>query len=512
MVLTPFPKPTIETVNKCFPWTEVSMCRSKKVVLSILLLCISTLCQARLIQIIHTNDLHSYFTGYYNGDGGYARLLTKIKQLKEEAAANEIEVLQLDAGDWGEGSSFFLSDNGSDSIKALELLGVEIATIGNHDYQLGGNVLGKQIRAANVSTKFVLANLEQTPDMELGNTLSPYVDVDRGEIAIRVIGLTTSEDFFQYSVSPGKILSSKTVGEAEAKKGKEEGRELVIALTHLGVYEDESLVRNSSSIDVVIGGHSHSKLSKVNWEKNKEDKLIPIVQAWAHGLAVGSLLLDVSDSGEVKVVEYKLHEIVGPLDADQEMSDFIQTSVQKRNEKFEYKWDEIIGETETPITGYVDGYPVNKSSCWGRHMARAARKAVNASVGIHIAGFEGVYKPAGPVTFGDIVDHFPHFRKFGDQGWEIVTVYMSGFILKPVLYWVDRQGYGLSFSGLGYKEIDDLEDKATYTIAFPAEVALAIKTSFPEYRKYLKGLKYTGQFYWPVMINYVKENSPIKCR
>ena len=119
---------------------------------------LSSLAHGRLIQIIHTNDLHSYFTGNAKGAGGYARVMTKIKQLRAEAAIKGIEVLQVDAGDWGEGTSFFLSENGADSIKALEMLGVEVATIGNHDYLLGGNTLGRQIRAAGVKTKFVLAN------------------------------------------------------------------------------------------------------------------------------------------------------------------------------------------------------------------------------------------------------------------------------------------------------------------------------------------------------------------
>nr|MBA2403613.1 metallophosphoesterase [Bdellovibrionales bacterium] len=166
----------------------------------------STLSHARLLQIIHTNDLHSYFTGYQNGTGGYARVMTKIKQLKAEAANKGIEVLQLDAGDWGDGTSYYLADNGGDSIKALEMLGIEVATIGNHDHQLGGKNLGQQIRAANVKTKFAVANIVATPDMELGNTLVPYVDLEKANIPIRVIGLTTSENFFQYSLTPGHVL------------------------------------------------------------------------------------------------------------------------------------------------------------------------------------------------------------------------------------------------------------------------------------------------------------------
>lgn len=469
----------------------------------------STLGQARMLQIIHTNDLHSYFTGNHKEAGGYARVLTKIKQLRAEAKNRGIEVLQVDAGDWGDGTSFYLADNGSDSIRALELLGIEVTTIGNHDHQLGGKSLGEQIRSANVKTKFTVANLIHTPEMNLGDVLLPYVDLDRGNIPIRIIGLTTPEQTFQYSIFPGRISDPVPLGEVEGRKAKLAGRELVIVLTHLGISQDEKLIQNSTAIDLVIGGHTHTKLSEAKWVKNKNGKAIPIVQAWAHGLAVGSLLLNIKEGGGVEIIDYKLHKIEAPLAPDPVMTDFVARAQDKRNLNFQFNWNEIIGETKTPMTGYVDGSPVYRSSCWGYHMATAARKAAGASVGIHISNFEGIYRPPGPITYADLADNFPHIRKFGDQGWEIVTVFLSGYKVKALMYWISRQGYGVTFSGLGYKKISD---KGTYRIAFPAELALGIKTSFPAYRQYLQGLKYTGKYYWPVMVDYLKEHSPISCR
>ncbi len=484
------------------------------VIFALTLLSLSSLSHARLLQIIHTNDLHSYFTGNANGSGGYARVMTKIKQLRAEAASKGIEVLQVDAGDWGEGTSFFLSDNGGDSLKALEMLGVEVATIGNHDTLLGGNTLGRQIRAAKVKTKFVLANLVPTEEMGLGNTLVPFVDLERAQIPIRIIGLTTDENYFQYAIAPGKVLDPLPVGEVEGKKAKAAGRELVIALTHLGDEKDYLLARNSTSIDVIVGGHTHTKLNKVVWIKNLNGKNVPVVQAWAHGLAVGSLLLEVKENvAGVEVVEYKLHEIVAPIAADPEMAEFVEKSSLKRNINFVHNWDEVIGDTETPMTGYVDGMPVIKSSCWGYHIATAAREAANANIGVHIANFEGVFKKAGPITYADLADNFPHVNKFGDQGWEIATVFMSAVKLKMFMKLVRMKGAGVTFSGFGSSTLSEksIDMNGTYRIAFPAEVALAINTSYPGYRQYLQGLEHTGQYYWPVMVKYIKEHSPIKC-
>jgi 2',3'-cyclic-nucleotide 2'-phosphodiesterase (5'-nucleotidase family) len=338
------------------------------------------------------------------------------------------------------------------------------------------------------------------------------VDVVRGGIPIRIIGLTTSEYYFQYSVLPGKILPPAPVAEAQGLLAKKAGKELVIALTHLGTSQDSTVARNTTAIDVIIGGHTHTKLTEVKWTKNKDKKNIPIVQAWAHGLAVGTLLLDVKEGGGVSVVEYKLHEVGPEVAPDPAMTAFIENASPRRNANLAFPADEVLGETKTSLSGYLNGKPVLRSSCWGRHMATAARQAAGASVGIHVSHFEGMWKPAGPVTYADLANEFPHFRKFGDQGWEIATVTMSGIKLRAMMYYISRKGYGVTFSGLGYIALDELDDKAIYRIAIPAEVALAIKTSIPGYRHYLQGLKYTGKYYWTAMAEYIRKNSPLTCR
>jgi 5'-nucleotidase len=479
--------------------------------LSSLFLFFSQTAQCRLLQIIHTNDLHSHFTGYNDGRGGYARVMAKIKEIRASAREKNIEVLQVDAGDWGEGTAFFHGHEGVDSLKALEMLGAEVATIGNHDHLMGPNALSKMLRAADIKTKFVVANLVTTPEMELDNLLSPSMDLERGGIKIRIIGLTTPESWFQYSMFPGKVSSPYSIGESLAKKAKADGRELVIALSHLGLYADESLAANSSHIDVIIGGHTHTRLSKVDYIKNRAKEYVPIVQASGHTLAIGSLLIDLKDDGEVDVVEYKLHDINDSIKPDSRMQDFVESAITRRNQNFENRWDEVLGESKVSIAGYANAHPVYRTSCWGWHFATAARKITGAAVGIHLSPFEGLAKQPGPVTFGDVVDSFPHVRKFGDPGWEIVTTTIPALKLRAAMYWVSRKGYGVTFSGLGYKDIPE-DDKGVYTVAFPAEVALAIQRSFPAYRQYLTGLKHTGKYYWPVMMDYVKDNSPLKCR
>lgn len=169
---------------------------------------------------------------------------------------------------------------------------------------------------------------------------------------------------------------------------------------------------------------------------------------------------------------FRLHEIASPLSPDPEME------ICKNH--FPNLWDQVIGHRETPINGYKNGMLASGQSCWGRHIAKAICKEVGASVGMNVSGFLGVGKGPGPVTFGDIVDNLPHIRKYGDQGWEIATICMSGWKLRPLMAWANRRGYSVDFSGLGYLDVpryESIKDKANYRIAFPSEMAVAINGS-----------------------------------
>jgi len=497
---------------------------------------ISFFVEARTLHILHTNDLHSYFQGYRNGLGGYAKLMTKIQELKSESQSKGIEVLHLDGGDFGEGTSFFLSENGATSIKALGVLGVDVSVIGNHDHMLGGSVLGDQIRRAKVSTKFLSANLVQTKEMNLSDLVKPYVDLERAGIKIRIIGLSTSEAHYQYPLLPGFILPPVPIGIHLGNKARESGKELVIALTHIGQKEDEKLARESSEIDLIVGGHSHHFLDKVNWQTNKKNRSVPIVQAGSHGLALGSLMLDVSDAGEVKVLNYTLHQIPTDLEENSQMLSLVDQAVENRNNYFQNRWDEVIGESYINLSGHRFGAPILSQSCWGQHMARISKESTGSDIGVHLAIFEGEEIPAGPIKFGDIIDNFPHFRKYGDRGWEMTTIEMKGIFLKLFISAVVNitQNFGVNYHGLSFKTVlipqsipyiggrilptqmkingEKINHSANYKMAFPAEVAFAIKESLPEVaKKIFPGLHFTGKFYWTEIERYIRQQSPIKC-
>ena len=67
---------------------------------------------------------------------------------------------------------------------------------------------------------------------------------------------------------------------------------MVICLSHLGYSEDKELAAQTSDVDVIVGGHSHTLLHKKQLVKNPDGEDVVVVQNWKWGLNVGCLTVD----------------------------------------------------------------------------------------------------------------------------------------------------------------------------------------------------------------------------
>jgi len=404
-----------------------------KLILAALL--ISTASMAKKVQIIHTNDLHSFYFGpSRSGDGGYARVKTLIDKLKADAEKDGIPSLVLDAGDFGEGSYQFLFDNGIGSFKALDMLGVDAAVVGNHDHMFGGKMLSDQIKESGVQTQILGANIATTADMKLKGLLKPSAVFDLDGIRVDVIGLTTDSLHFMHQIRPGFIFPAAPVSRAYSKVAREDGSDLVIALTHLGLDKDKRLAKDDPELDVIIGGHSHTRLDEVFKQINQEERSIPIVQTGAHAMAVGSLILDVKGPKDVEVVSYKLHDAFTSVHEDQEVKSFVEdVDYRARRALAGNKWDSVIGTSEIDLAGYVDGNQQKFDGCWLKHLPKIIHEESGSNVGLYLSAFTGKAVPKGDITYGNIIENFPHVNEYGRPGWEIMKFKINGWKLYTLL-------------------------------------------------------------------------------
>jgi 5'-nucleotidase len=296
--------------------------------------------QAKRLRVIHLNDLHSFFEGYpRHKRGGYARVKTQIDLLIAKSNREGVPYIVVDGGDWGEGNAYYYIENGQAALKSLDLLGVDAAVVGNHDYMFGENSLKKQLEQVNPRVQLLGANMIFTPEMGLDQYVRPEVLIKRGGLKVQIVGLTTSEIHFRSYLLPGIIENPIKIAK---KIQRHPEADLTIALTHLGVETDKKLARKAKAFDLVVGGHSHTRIENILAVKQRgTGNMVPIVQTGAHGLAVGELLLDVKGPGEVKVLRYQLHDITEKLEEDARLKAFVDRAKKLRLNRFSDRWDKV---------------------------------------------------------------------------------------------------------------------------------------------------------------------------
>ena len=145
------------------------------------------------IQIVHTNDIHGYYTVTKSGTLGFAVL----KSIVDASGAD----LVLDAGDTFHGQAFATLEKGQSIAELMDYVGYDATTPGNHDWSYGADAL-KEFDAQN-SFKILAANVVN--EKGEGYFESPYlvkdVTADDGtKLKVGVLGVI-DDSFYTSTVS-----------------------------------------------------------------------------------------------------------------------------------------------------------------------------------------------------------------------------------------------------------------------------------------------------------------------
>ncbi|HAR38803.1 MAG: metallophosphatase [Bacteroidetes bacterium GWD2_45_23] len=252
--------------------------------------CLTLVAQERLV-ILHTNDTHSRIeplpqTDRTNPDkGGVVRRASYIDQVRAENK----QVLLFDAGDFLQGTPYFNLFKGEVEVKAMNLMHYDAATLGNHEFDYGLEVLQKVIRLAHFPIVSSNYDFSETP---LSGMVRPYLILKKGKLRIGVIGINIQPN--------GLIATDNYKGmkyldpEETANKMAEQLRrkqkcDLVVCLSHLGYGADLRLAESSRNIDLIIGGHSHTYLQEPVERMNRDNKPVLIYQTSGRGATVGRM-------------------------------------------------------------------------------------------------------------------------------------------------------------------------------------------------------------------------------
>ena len=125
------------------------------------------------LTILHTNDTHSQVEPKTNDQGGYARRMGLIRQER----ALDRNLLLVDAGDFCQGTPYFNFYHGRVELQAMNRMGYEASTLGNHEFDNGLDTLAAVLKTAKFP--IVCANYDFT-GTALEDIIKPYTIVRKG--------------------------------------------------------------------------------------------------------------------------------------------------------------------------------------------------------------------------------------------------------------------------------------------------------------------------------------------
>ena len=208
--------------------------------------------------ILHTNDTHGALLGF-----------AQVAQVKTDYENKGATVILADAGDYSQGASYVSLSKGATAITVMNAAGYDFATLGNHEFDYGWPQLKQNLESAEFQVLVADVLGEDGEPIYDGHVIK---EVDG--VKIGFFGMETPEA--STKANPALIVGLSfpqaeemyAIAQAEVDALREEGADLVIALTHLGV-DDESepnrsldLYANVTGIDFIIDGHSHTVMTE----------------------------------------------------------------------------------------------------------------------------------------------------------------------------------------------------------------------------------------------------------
>jgi 5'-nucleotidase len=270
------------------------------------------------ITILHVNDTHSHLDAIGPKDrnldgtlGGLAKAATVIATLK----ATEANALFVHAGDLFNGDAYFaahIGPGGSPALSVPEMqllaqLGLDVMTLGNHEFGLGTDALAAALFAAfQAGGPSVLTANVDIGAAGLTGLVQPSVVKEIGGVRVGFFGMTAIDFLSQGAPFLARDLNGTLqIAEDQAAALRANGAGVVVFLSHLGFELDQLVAASVPGIDVVIGGHDHLLLSQPVLVPGPSGKSVPVVQAGEFYKWVGKLTLSV-ENGQVSLAGYQL--------------------------------------------------------------------------------------------------------------------------------------------------------------------------------------------------------------
>jgi 5'-nucleotidase/UDP-sugar diphosphatase len=384
------------------------------------------------LTILHSNDVHGHLlpfsyptspafrrTSIYTGSmqntgvlgafdlpqrrdiGGIARRATLAGRIRTELAAQGTPVWLMDAGDFFFYSPFSNEYHGDADVQAMTQAGYDFGTLGNHEFEVTLDQLKKLVADAHYG--LLCANIT---DNATCKPLTKRYEVRQvGDVRVGIFGLVTNVTNSNAAREGLTCEDAMTVApKVVAELRGEQKVDIVILISHIGLDMDKLMASKVPGIDVIVGGHSHDRLTQgefVPWSgelKSDEVNGTVIVQTgqWGGELGRLDLLLKKNNAGQWRVNRYRARLL--PVTNDIPDDPGVKALLDKLWAPYSAKYDEVLATATEDFSERGDDLPQNFL------YADSVRASLGVDVEFDRTG--GVFWPIvqGPVTRASLVD------------------------------------------------------------------------------------------------------------
>ncbi|WP_211221929.1 bifunctional metallophosphatase/5'-nucleotidase [Lacticigenium naphthae] len=345
--------------------------------------------ESKKMTILQMNDSHAYFDLHsewfweqdqftYRKAGGYARIATLVKEIRQES--NE-RLLFLDNGDTLNGTRPAFETEGQAVVPIVNALGIDAMAM-HWEFGYGPKKLIETSEKLNFP---LLANNvynKDTDELLFPSTVVKIV----GDLRVGIIGIASNivDKTMPPHFSEGTYftLGKEELPEIIRSLRSDKNVDIIVLLSHLGFPQDMKLLSEVEGIDVCLSGHTHNRIARPIKQGNTV-----VIQSGCHGSFLGKLKLEIMD-GKIVDHEHELIEVSSEIKPDDEMEQIIQKVLSPFKEKLEV----IVGKTDTAL---------NRATMLESTMDNFLLESMLASSGAELA-FSNGWRYGAPIEPGNV--------------------------------------------------------------------------------------------------------------
>jgi len=415
------------------------------------------------VTFLQLNDVYTMVP--IDGLGGLARVATQKQQL---AAAGRRPFLVI-AGDFLSPSVASSVFKGEQMVAALNAAGLDLATLGNHEFDFGDDVLIERMRESRFT--WVISNVVDTNTGRPIGGAVPYLVKTFGSLKVGFIGLCLNTD----EITPDKLKHTRILDPIAAAGEqlvalKREGADAIVAVTHLAFATDRELVEKHPEIDLVIGGHEHFLITAT------ENRTL-ISKAGSDAKTVARIDFNKQRHGTVERF-FELLPMTSAIADDPKTAEVIKSYESRLSSELE----SVVGSARVPLDGVTSRLRTAETNL-GNVVADAIRAEAGAELAIVNSGSirgNRVF-PVGPLTRRTLIEIQPFDNvvvKLSMPGRVVLQALDSGVSRLPAAAGMFPQVSGLRFvadakapAGSRVREVqvngEPLQPERNYTVAIP---------------------------------------------